>query len=224
MSRPAQYRLLLIASLAIFLAAPGTLAAQTASAGKATLSYRKIFKDSTPEFTEIKVRADGSSTFDIRQLDDDADPQPFQVGPALAATMFELAGELKNFQDVELDVRRRIANLGQKTFRYERGGEAHEVTFNYTLNPAATQLQNIFEGLGRQQDHLSTLQRRMRYDRLGVNEALLKFERDLDRKIIPEPERLLPVLDAIAGDTRMIEITRQRARALAERIRNGRSS
>ena len=220
MNRPVQFRIFLMALLLAALVAP---TGQTQSPGSATLTYRKIFKDSTPEFIEIKVRADGSSTFDIRQLDDDSDPQPFQVGPALAAKMLELAAELKNFRDIELDVRRRIANLGQKTFRYERGSEAYEVTFNYTVNPAATQLLNIFEGLGRQQDHLTTLQRRMRYDRLGVNEALLRFERDLDRKIIPEPERLLPVLDGIANDTRMIEITRQRARALAERIRNSRS-
>jgi len=78
----------------------------------------------------------------------------------------------------------------------------------------------IFEGLARQQEHLIKLQRRMKYDRLGVNEALLQFESDLNRKILPEPERLLPTLEQIANDSRFVEIARQRARTLAERIRN----
>jgi hypothetical protein len=188
----------------------------------ATVSYRKVFKDSTPEFTEIIVHADGTATCDIRQLDDDPDPQPFEVTPALAAKILELSAELNHFRNADLDVKRRIANLGLKTFRYQGGGETHETTFNYTTNPAATQLTNIFEGLGRQQEHLATLERRIRYDRLGLNEALLSLEIDLNRKIIPEPERLLPVLETIANDARVIEMARQRARALIERIRTSR--
>jgi len=187
-----------------------------------TLVYRKIFQDSSPEFTEIKVREDGKGTCEIRQLDDPPDAQPFEVSPQLAAKMFELARELNYFRDAQLEARRRIANLGQKTFRYQRGKEVYETTFNYTVQPVANQLLQIFEGLARQQSHLATLERRMRYDRLGVHEVLLRFEADLNRKLIPEPEQLLPALEAIANDPRFLEIARQRARALIERIRVGR--
>jgi hypothetical protein len=38
--------------------------------------------------------------------------------------------------------------------------------------------------------------------------------------VLPEPERALPLLDQIAGDSRFVEIARQRSRALAERIRH----
>src|SRR2546425_3781565 len=41
---------------------------------------------------------------------------------------------------------------------------------------------------------------RSRYDRLGINDALLQFESDFNRSLLPEPQRLLPVLDQIAGD------------------------
>ncbi len=189
-----------------------------ASAG-VTLTYRKVFKGSSPELTEIKIREDGTGTYEIRQLDDEPDARPFEVTPQLTAKMFELSAALDHFRGVQLDVRRRIANLGQKTFRYERGAEAYETTFNYTVHPVANQLLQIFEGLARQQEHLTTLQRRMRYDRLGVHDALVRFEVDLNRKLIPEPERLLPALEAIANDPHFVEIARQRARALIERIR-----
>ncbi len=170
----------------------------------ATLSYRRIF----------------NATFEIRQLDEDASPTPFEVGAPLRARMFELAEQLHHFENVQLDVRRRIANLGEKTFRYEEGKEAHETKFNYTLNGPANQLMQIFEGLARQQEHVVTLERRMKYDRLGVNDALLQFETDLNRKLLPEPQRVVPVLDEIANNPRFVDIARQRARALAERIRD----
>lgn len=188
----------------------------------ATITYRRVFKASNPEFIEIKVGENGSATFDIRQLEDPPGAQPFEVGPALRAKIFELAGQLDDFRDLQLDIRRRIANLGEKTFRYERGNEAHEARFNYTLNSTANQLMQIFEGLARQQEHLVLLQRRMRYDRLGINDALLQLESDLNRRLLPEPERLVPVLEQIANDSRFVDIARQRARALAERIRNPR--
>ena len=64
------------------------------------------------------------------------------------------------------------------------------------------------------------LERRMRYDRLGVNDALLQFEADYNHSKLPEPQRVLPMLDQIAGDSHFVEIARQRARNLAERIRH----
>lgn len=190
------------------------------AAEPATVSFRKVFKSSNPEFVEIKVREDGAATYDIRSLSEDADPRPFEVGSVLVSKIFELSSQLKYFRNLDLDTKRRIANLGEKTFRYERGSESSEVKFNYTINATANQLHMIFEGLARQQDHLRTLLHRMKYDRLGVNSALLNFESDLNHKILPEPERLLPVLVQIAADSRFVDIARQRSRALIQRIRN----
>jgi hypothetical protein len=187
----------------------------------AKLTFRRVFKSSTPEMIEISVREDGdAATFEIRQLDEDRNALPFEVGARLRAKMFQLAGTLNQFQGLDLDVHRKIANLGEKTFRWERGTESHEVKFNYTLNAKANELLQIFEGLARQQEHVTEIMRRMKYDRLGVNAGLLEFEKDLNRKLLPEPERILPVLDQIANDERFVEIARKRARYLAERIRH----
>jgi hypothetical protein len=191
-----------------------------ASAG-AKLTFRRVFKSSSPEFIEISVREDSDeATYEIRQLDDDPGAAKFEVSPALRGKMFALAQQLNRFQQQDLDVHRKIANLGEKTFRWEQGSENHEVKFNYTLNSTASQLLQIFEGLARQQELLMLLERRMKYDRLGINDALLQFEIELNRKLLPEPERALPTLDQIAGDARFVDIGRQRARNLAERIRH----
>ena len=192
-----------------------------ASSDSPAITYRKIFKSSYPEFVEIKLDQSGRGTFDIRQLDEAANPQPFEVGAALAGKIFALAAKLLNFQGADLDIHRRIANLGEKTFRYDKGSETHEVKFNYTLDDSASQLTAIFEGLARQATDLSDLERTMRYDRLGVNDVLQQIDQDYNNKLFPEPERLLPALDQVAADDKFIDIARQRARALATRIRAG---
>jgi hypothetical protein len=192
----------------------------TLPASNAEITYRKIFKTSYPEFVEIKINESGSGTYDIRQLDEEANPQPFEIGAPLAQRIFSLAAKLHDFQGVDLDVHRRLANLGEKTLQYENGAEKHETKFNYTLDDSASQLVNIFEGLARQTSDISDLVRTMRYDRLGVNDVLLQIESDLNNKLIPEPEHLLPTLDQLAGDDKFIEIARQRARTLAGHIRS----
>ncbi len=204
-----------ILSVAVMLIGPLVLRA----ANGATITYRRIFKGSNPEFIEIKIGEDGSATYDIRQLTEDPDPQPFQVSDTVRAKIFELAGELHNFEGLDLDVHRKIADLGQKTFHYEKGAEVHETHYNYTLDRTAMQLALVFEGLFQQQRDLITLQQKLKYDRLGVNDALHQFEQDLGQHTIPEPERLLPVLDRIAADSRVVDVARQLSRALAERIR-----
>jgi hypothetical protein len=191
-----------------------------ANPGPVTITYRRVFKGSTPEFIEIKITDPGKATYELRQLQDEADPESFEVGPGVRRKVLELAADLKHFEVTGLDVHKKIANLGQKTFRYERDGEVHETTFNYTLDASANQLMQIFEGLARQQGDLVLLVRAVKYDRLGVNDALRQFEADMDHRLFPEPERFLPVLDQIAADSHFVDIARTRARAVAENIRN----
>src|ERR1700739_3462461 len=206
--------------LLFFCAAPFCLAFAAGPAGN-WFTYRRIFKSSAPEFIEIRIQENSSAaTYEIRQLDEDAGATSFEVGPALRSKIFQLAAELHHFKGLDLDVHRKIANLGEKTFRWESGAESNEVKFNYTLNSAAAQLLQIFEGLARQQEHVDLITRRMKYDRLGINDALLQFETDFNRSLLPEPKRVLPMLDQIAGDSHFVDIARQRARSLAERIRH----
>jgi hypothetical protein len=185
------------------------------------ITYEKTFKGSVPEYVEITIRRDGGGTWDIRQLDEDAARQAFTVSASLTGEIFRLAGQLHNFAGINLDAERRIAYLGKKTFRYEQGANRQEVTYNYTLNEDAAELQRIFEGLGREEGDIQDLRRVMRYDRLGVNDVLLRIESDVNANAIPAPENLTPVLDQISSDERYMEIARQRAQSLAERLRAG---
>ena len=199
---------------------PSFRAAAQAKNSGATITYLKVFKSSYPEYVEIKVSESGVGSFDIRQLDEQPNPQPLQVGAPTVQRIFDLSAKLRNFDGQNLNVHHKLASLGEKTFRYEKGAAKFETKFNYTLDPNASQLLNIFEGLTRQEGDLSDLQRTMKYDRLGVNDVLMQIETDYNSKTFPEPERLLGALDQVSADDKFIDIARQRARTLASRIRN----
>lgn len=207
--------------LAVFLLAP-FLHAQPGAAGGATITFRKVFKSSYPEFVEIKVPENGACTADIRQLTDDPSPQPFQLNLSVVQHIFDLAGELHDFNGVNLEIHRRIANLGEKTFVYQNGSQVFQTSFNYSTNPSAEELVELFENLAREQIDLSDLQRTMQYDHLGVNDVLLRIEKDYDEKALPDPSALLGALDQLASDNTYIDIARERARTLAGRIRTSR--
>ena len=196
-------------------------AASKPSSQNAKITFRRIFQGSSPEYVELCIWDDAkSATYEIRQMDDDPGSAPFEVGDALRSKIFGLTAQLHNFQGLDLDVHRKIANLGEKTFRWEQAGVSHETKFNYTLNPAATQLLQIFEGLARQQEHYELITRRMRYDRLGIYDALLQFESDLNRGLLPEPGRLVPLLEQIANDPKFVDVARKRAQLLLGRVQH----
>jgi len=210
--------LMLLGSVALASAQARTSAVSIPSAQTAKVTFRRIFQGSSPEYIELCIWDDAkTATYEIRQMEDDPGSTPFDVGEPLRAKIFGLTAQLHNFQGQDLDVHRKIANLGEKTFRWEQGGVTHETRFNYTLNPAASQLLQIFEGLARQQEHYELITRRMRYDRLGIYDALLQFESDLNRGLLPEPQRLVPLLEQIADDPKYVDVARKRARMLADR-------
>jgi hypothetical protein len=210
--------ILLGGSVALASAQARASAASAPSAQTTKVTFRRVFQGSSPEYIELCIWDDAkTATYEIRQMEDDPGSAPFEVGAPLRTKIFGLTAQLHNFQGQDLDVHRKIANLGEKTFRWEQGGVTHETRFNYTLNPAASQLLQIFEGLARQQEHYELITRRMRYDRLGIYDALLQFESDLNRGLLPEPQRLVPLLEQIADDPKYVDVARKRARMLADR-------
>lgn len=190
------------------------------SASGPRITFRKVFKSSYPEFVEITVTQSGTGTYDIRQLDEQASPQPLQIGAPLVQRIFALATKLHDFQGVDLEVHKRLASLGEKTFRYQNGSQDYQVTFNYTLDPTGAELTSLFENLSQQETDLSDLTRTMQYDKLGVNDVVQTIESHYNDKILPEPGQFIAPLQKLAADAQYVDIARERARKLADRIRS----
>ena len=203
--------LLILAALSI------PLAAQS-SAPPARIVFAKSFPGSLPPYYEIQVDQSGAAIY--KEAPDDDDPLKFQLAPQQITDIFALAQKLDLFRR-PLETKLKVANMGMKTLRYESGDTRNEVKFNYSEDPDARTLADWFERIAETEQHRIVLERSARFDRLGVNKALLLLEAAMDKKRIVAPEQLLPVLDKIATQQNL-HIAQARAASIAERIRGAR--
>jgi hypothetical protein len=180
------------------------------------LFYSKYFKGSTPEFVAITVEQDGQTTY--QEAKDDPNPIKIQLGHAVTQEMFDLSQKLDHFQH-PIESGLKIANLGQKTFRYEDGAEQHEVQFNYSEDLNAQALLDRFERITETEQHFVDLDRTAHFEKLGVNDVLLQLQITMDRNRLVAPEQFLPLLDRIAKNESYLHISQERAAAIAEAIR-----
>ena len=133
--------------------------------------------------------------------------------------MFALAADLDFFAK-PLASRRKVASTGRKLLRYESGGAVRgEAEFDYSDEPKAREIASWFVKLSETQQHLRELERVFRFDRLGVNQALVNLEQAYERDRIVAAELLAPVLGRIAGHERIVHLARARAEGLLEKMR-----
>lgn len=178
--------------------------------------YIKKFPASIPPYVGISVARDGSAVY--RESETDDQPINFQMAPADVDSIFALADKLDHFKK-PLESGLKVAFMGEKTFRWENGAEKSEAKFNYSLDEDAKSLSDWFDKISETQMRLFDLERSVRYDKLGVNKAILQFESALDRKRIVGPERFLPMLDRVSKNDSYLHMARERAATLADLIR-----
>lgn len=184
----------------------------------AKLTYSRTFKGSTPEYLLITVDSKGSGTFEGHKLDEAASPRPFQLSSATTERIFTLAAQLNNFQSLDLDSHKKVANLGLKTLAYQRGEDVNRVVFNYTENRVARELVDVFEAVGAVEEHIAALEFAMKYDPLSLPQELLQIQIELTGKSLADPEMLLPTLEKIAHGSRFLHLAQDRAQQLIDRI------
>lgn len=181
-----------------------------------TITYSKSFPGSVPAWAEIKVNESG----DAEYRDDPKEDRTirFSVTEADHALLRDKTETLGRFARA-LESPAKVANMGMKTLRYERGAETHEVKFNYSEDPEARVLTDWFESVIETEQARLDLENSARFEKLGVEKALLRVEILRDRKRLIAPEQFLPVLDKIIRNESYMHMARARASGLAEHIR-----
>ncbi len=148
----------------------------------------------------------------------DEQPLKFKLTETEVSTVFSLASKLDNFKR-PLESGLKVANLGQKTFRYENGTEKGEQKFNYSTDETARVLLDVFERIVDSERLLIDLERTVRFDRIGVNQAVMDLAVAFDKKRLVAPEQFLPMLDRIVNNDAFVHLARQRAASLADAFR-----
>lgn len=192
------------------------LLAVSAFGASPRLVFTKEFPGSVPPYVLIKIEPDGKGVY-MESADDDQ-PIKFRLQQSEADAMYALAEKLDHFKR-PLESGLKVANMGKKTFRWENDGETTEQTFNYSMDLDAQTLLDWFEKASESANRYMDLQRRAKFDRLGVHHALLLLETAWDKKRLVGLDQFLPLLDRIANNDSYLNMARERAAKLAEAFR-----
>jgi hypothetical protein len=201
------------------LLSPLLLSAQSAGT-VARLSYTRVLKGSAPEYLAITVDTSGEATYEGRKLDEPSSPRPLRLSPDTTRRLFQLAQTLGNFQTIDLESHRKVANLGLKTFTFERDGEKHQAEFNYTQRREAQELTDLFEKIATVAQHIVFLEYAVKYDPLSLPRELMLIRIDLDRRALVDPELMVPVLEKIARNSRYLHLAQTRAQDILARLQS----
>jgi len=181
------------------------------SAGQLTMS--KSFPGSIPAYAEVRLDASGNAEY--REDPNDEAPLKFQLRPEDREVIWSLVEKLDHFKR-PLESGLKVARMGDKTFRWEKT----EVTFNYSQDDDAKALLEWYENICETERVFIVLETAAKYDKLGVENALLQVEISWDKKHLVAPQQLLPMLDRIAKNESFMHMARNRAADLADRIRS----
>ena len=206
-----------ILSVMFVVAALAALAGFAAVAAVPRLEYTKFFKGSVPEYVSITIEKSGQVTY--KEAADDERPIRFQIPQDQVDQFFALAGKLDHFTR-PLESPLKVAHMGIKTFRIEDGATKGEVKFNYSDDSDARELADRFERITDTEQNFINLERAVKFDKLGVNQALLLVQMTYEKKRLIAPEQFLPLLDRVIKNESYMHMSRERASALADLFRN----
>lgn len=182
-----------------------------AAADGPRLFYSKTFPGSKPPYMEIRLDRDGRVEY--REAPDEEFPTVFRLRPQEARVVWELSEKLDRFRK-PLESGLKVARMGDKLLRWEQGEERHETKFNHTLDADAQLLQDWFERMCESAILQAALERAVKYDRLGVNQAILRIEAAWDRKRLVGVDQYIPLLKRVAANAVYLNMARQRAEKL----------
>ena len=182
----------------------------------ARVVYSKSFPGSVPPFVEITIDKTGAALY--KEDAKDEEPVKFQLAASDTSQIFALADKLDHFSR-PLESGLKVANMGTKTFRYEGDGRPGEVKFNYSEDVDARSLADWFERIAETERSYIELERSVRFDKLGAQNAILRIEILRDQKRLVAQEQFLPLLDRVVKNESFLHIARDRAAGLAEGIR-----
>jgi hypothetical protein len=183
-------------------------------------------RDGLPVPTYIVVIArDGSGryagtevTLPARASDPAPAPQPFgrefNVTPATAGKIAELAHGLHNFSVTCASKAKNIADTGRKRLTYLGPDGRGSCDYNYTENKNVQALTDIFQGVAETMDQGRRLDFLHRYDRLGLDDAIAFLAQEVSSGRALEIGIIAPSLHAIAEDEEVMQRVRARASSL----------
>ena len=188
-----------------------------------------------PRFT-VQVREDGTGRYQadeaagsssqsssaVRYVGEKHIDRSITLSSATVAKIFKAARGLDRFNVACASKAKNIADTGKKTLSYVGADGRGSCTYNYSEIKSVTTLTDTFLAIAFTMDEGRKLDFLHRYDRLGLDAEMTTLMHEMDEGRALELGTIAPSLDAIAGDTALIQRVRLRAARLLEQTKDDR--
>ena len=113
---------------------------------------------------------------------------------------------------------KKVADLGTKRLLLEGPMGRREAKFNFSTRRDVKKLGSFFDRLIVQELLMFDIDIALQFDRLAIPKKLDRIEKDLRAKRVADVKRLIPVLERIESDRRLVNFARENAARLRKQI------
>ena len=117
--------------------------------------------------------------------------------------------------------KRKVADLGRKRVVIDMPSGSRTAEFNYSDLKEVVALSTFFDALVNQQTLMFDLESALRFERLTVPERIDQIENELRANRIADPPGLVPLLEKVGQDQRVMDYARSQATELKDRLTAG---
>jgi hypothetical protein len=184
------------------------------------VTFTLDFPTSQPEHYSIRVPLEGPARYEsagrISRDSEDTDSFDFDfaLSPAVREKVFRLSASARHFREDIDSHQKNLAFTGKKTLSYKDARESGEASFNYSSNPAARELTELFQSLSATLEFGHRLDYDHRYQKLALVEELKQMQQMAQEKELIEVAAIQPILEQIVADRSVINVARARAQQL----------
>jgi hypothetical protein len=167
----------------------------------------------------LALTPDGAGESQLKRRGSDQVQGTFTLSPSGRTKFLSVIASTSNLEDGKnYETKKKVADLGRKHLSLEMPSGTREADFNYSDLKEVNALSAFFDGLLNQQTMTLDLENAIRYERLSVPERLNQLDSELKASRIGDPEGLIPLLDKIIQDQRVLEYARQHAEQIKNRV------
>jgi hypothetical protein len=181
--------------------------------------YCREMPGSTYEQQCVDLKPDGTGQARFRRTGAEDPPAAIALSAAGREKFLSLIAATRNLADRQkYESKRRVANLGHKHITLEVASEVREADFNYSDLKEVNALTSFFDGLINQQTIIQDLDAAAQYERLSIPERLDQLENDIKMGRIGDPLGMVPALDKLIQNERILDYARQHAQQMKSQI------
>jgi hypothetical protein len=181
------------------------------------------FPGSDPAHYVLSISADGKASYEsdgkLTSQSEKADSdspyrEDFVVSQSTVGRVLELAKRANYFQGAIDSNKKGLASTGTKTLTYRDATLSTQATYNYSPNSAVQDLTGLMQGVSSTLEAGRRLDYDFRYQKLALDDQLSKMEEATKSGTLLELQAVAPILQQIAGDSTIMNVSRSRAQRL----------